>query len=141
MKVKAYALAAAMLACSAGTHAKMLPDKVLPKDWNRLENADSISVECRNRQTGVIDRESVDVDARTVTVEIPGADPVVHRITGFQLSGDPVRDKIGYPAGWDMYLALPAWGRTSYGASVGLIFSEGRWYSRHEDGTTSNWAD
>jgi hypothetical protein len=140
MKVKAYALAAALLACSVGSHAKMLPDKVLPKDWNRLENADSFSVECRNPQTGMIDRESVDVDARTVTIESPGAEPVVHRITGFLLSGNPVQDKFGSPAGWDMYLALAAWGRTSYGASVGLFFS-GRWYSRHEDGATWNCAD
>ena len=37
---------------SVGSNAKMLDDKVLPKDWNQLKNADSFSVECRNPQTG-----------------------------------------------------------------------------------------
>jgi hypothetical protein len=140
MNLKAYAIAAVMIACSFGSNAKMLDDKVLPKDWNQLKNADSFSVECRNPQTGVIDRESVDVDARTVTIETPGKEPVIRPILQFSLGGEPVQDKFGLPSGWDMHLAFASWAHRGY-ESFGLILSEGRWYSRHEDDTTWNCAN
>jgi hypothetical protein len=105
----------------------------IPSNINQLRNGDSFSVECRNNNTGVIDRESVDVDAVTVTVEIPGSEPIVHRITSFSITGGEVQDRFGQP-GLELHVAAAEWGRI--GASgVGLLLSGDRWVSHHEDGT------
>jgi hypothetical protein len=103
----------------------------IPKNYQQLQNADSFSVECRSQRTGVVDRESVDVDAATVTVEIPGSAPVVHPITHFVVSGSQTEDRFGQPA-LDLHLGMVNWGRTA-NADVGLIWSGERFASRHED--------
>jgi hypothetical protein len=132
--VKYLVLAAAvlpLLLCSAGTNAKVFDYQHLPANLQRLENADSFSVECRNDQTGVIDRESVDVDAATVTVEIPGTEPVVHRISHFGIDARQVQDRFGQ-VGEDLYLDLVQWGRSG-NTMIGMMISNGRWLSHHED--------
>jgi hypothetical protein len=85
----------AVLAICQGSNAKVFDDQHMPKSPNQLRNGDSFSVECRNNRTGVIDRESVDVDSATVTVEIPGREPIVHRITEFNVMGRRVQDRFG----------------------------------------------
>jgi hypothetical protein len=135
--VKAYAIAAALLALATPADAKVLEGQNLPPGWNKLRNADSFSVECRNVHTGVIDRETVDVDAATVTVEIPGAAPVVHRIISFAIDPKPVVDQFGQYAGWDMPLIAADWARDG-DTMVGLLLvgsanGPRRWSSAHED--------
>jgi hypothetical protein len=116
--------------CSVGSNAKVF------QHWpenNELRNADSFSVECRNNRTGTIDRETVDVDAATVTIEISGSEPIVHHITGFALGVHQVQDRFGQPR-WEFFVRAADWGRI--GASVvGLVLTDERWYSHHEDGT------
>jgi hypothetical protein len=131
--LRTFAALIALSTCSAGSNAKVFDFQHLPKNINQLQNADSFSVECRNDRTGVIDRESVDVDAATVTVEIPGSGPIVHHITQFVVTGHKVQDRFGQP-GLELYLAVADWGRI--GASgVGLLLSGNRWLSHHEDDT------
>jgi hypothetical protein len=121
----------ALATCSIGSSAKVFDLQHLPKNYQQLQNADSFSVECRNPRTGVIDRESVDVDAATVTVEVPGSAPVVHRITHFVVNGSQTEDRFGTPA-LELHLEMVNWGRIG-DAYVGLMWSGGRFVSRHED--------
>ena len=79
--LRTFAVIAALAICQS--NAKVFDLQHLPKNINQLRNADSFSVECRNNSTGVIDRESVDVNSATVTVDIPGSQPIVHHITTF----------------------------------------------------------
>jgi hypothetical protein len=83
---RTFAALTALTICSVDSNAKVFDYRHMPKNINQLRNADSFSVECRNDRTGVIDRESVDVDSATVTVEIPGSEPIVHHITQFGIS-------------------------------------------------------
>jgi hypothetical protein len=138
----AAAVILAMVACS---NAKVLPGQQLPAHWDQLRNADSFSVDCRNVNTGVIDRETVDVDAGTVTVEIPGAEPVVHRIIQFAIEPRPVVDRFDQPSGWDMPLAVATWARAG-SQNFGLLLTGGvggprQWSSAHEDGSLWMCAD
>ena len=59
--LRTFAVVAALAICH-GSNAKVFDLQHLPKNINQLRNADSFSVERRNNSTGVIDRESVDVD-------------------------------------------------------------------------------
>jgi hypothetical protein len=123
----------ALTICSVGSKAKVFDYQHMPKNINQLRNADSFSLECRDNHTGVIDRESVDVDAGTVTVEIPDREPLVHNITWFSITGREIQDRFGQP-GMELYLQAANWGQI--GASgVGLLLSGDRWYSHHEDNT------
>jgi hypothetical protein len=118
----------ALTLCSLRSNAKVFD--LRQKNLNQLRNADSFSVECKSDRTGVIDRETVDVDAATVTVEIPDSAPAVHHITQFLIDISDVKDRFGQPA-IAVHLRLANWGR-----DVGLFFNGGRWYSRHDDQTT-----
>ena len=132
----AYLRAAALTLtlCSVGSNAKIFDIQHRPRNIIQLQNGDSFSVECRNENTGVIDRKSVDVDAATVTVEIPGSAPVVHRITQFAMGTRDVQDRFGQP-GMEVYVAVADWGRIG-GQGLGLIFgADDRWRSYHEDNT------
>jgi hypothetical protein len=127
----------ALATCSIGSNAKVFDAQHLPKNTQQLQNADSFSVECRDQRTGVVDRESVDIDAATVTVEIPGSAPVVHPIIRFAVGGYTTQDRFGQPAE-EMHLVMANWGRigNSDGVGlngVGLWWSGERFASRHED--------
>jgi hypothetical protein len=133
--IRTFATLAALTICSVGSSAKVFDLQHMPSGANAipLRNADSFSVECRNNRTGVIDRESVDVDSATVTVEIPGSEPLVHHITQFSISGREVQDRFGQ-LGMGFYVQRAEWGQI--GASrFGLILSGDRWISHHEDDT------
>jgi hypothetical protein len=121
----------ALVTCSIGSSAKVFDAQHLPKNPQQLQNADNFSVECRNERTGVIDRESVDVDAATVTVEIPGSAPVVHRIIRFAVGGGTTEDRFGQQAE-EMHLVMANWGLIG-DSGVGLWWSGERFASRHED--------
>ncbi len=123
----------ALTLCSVGSNAKVFDFGHIPKNVNELRNGDSFSVECRNNGTGVIDRETVDVDAATVTVEMPGSESIVHQITSFAITGGEVQDRFGRP-GLELHVVVADWGKI--GASgVGLLLSGDRWLSHHEDDT------
>jgi hypothetical protein len=113
----------------SGAHAKVFdhpPKKIL------LQDTDSFSVECKNNKTGVIDRESVDVDSGNVTIDIPGNSPVVHKITNFSWGLHNPRDRFG-AIQWEVYLQIVGWGMIG-NQMVGLLLSGGeRWTSHHED--------
>lgn len=113
---------------SVSASAKVFDDQHLPKNINQLRNGDSFSVECRNMSTGVIDRETVDVDAATVTVEIPGNEPIVHHITEFSVYPRQIQDRFGQP-GIEVLVMAAAWGHSQ------LFLSSDRWMSNHEDGS------
>jgi hypothetical protein len=102
---------------------------------NQLHNADSFSVECKNNRTGVIARESVDVDAATVTIEVPGNAPEVHHITQWLLDLSDAQDRFGKP-GLAVRLRLVYWDTPR---KVGLVFARisggDRWFS-NQDGQT-----
>lgn len=122
----------ALTTCSVCSSAKVFDLQHLPRNYQQLQNADSFSVECRNTRTGVIDRESVDVDLSIVRVEIPGSEPVVHRITQFSVGTREVEDRFGQRA-MEYYLMLAEWGQLG-GIGVGLMLPpDGRWGSHHED--------
>jgi hypothetical protein len=106
----------ALATCSIGSSAKVFDMQHVPRNI-QLQNADSFSVECRNDRTGVIDRESVDVDAATVTVEIPGSAPVVHRISQFAVNGSQVQDRFGQ-IGMELHLEVANWGTLATPASA-----------------------
>jgi hypothetical protein len=130
---RAFAALTTLTICSAGSNAKVFDFQHMPKNINQLRNADSFSVECRNNRTGVIDHESVDVDLATVTVEIPGSEPIVHHINRFSIGGHQVQDRFGQ-LGMEFYVQAAGWGQI--GASgVGLLLSGDRWISHHEDDT------
>jgi hypothetical protein len=80
------------------------------QDPNQLRNADSFAVECESDQ-GVIGRVGVDVDAATITVEMPGRAPEVHPITKFQVwSGDSAPDRFGKSRYKSVHLMYAFWG-------------------------------
>jgi hypothetical protein len=81
-----------------------------PESDRLLENADSFSVECENQTTGVVDRESVDVDAGTVTIEIPGRAPVVHKILNYSLDPRDSTDRFGNH-GTEVELVIVEWSK------------------------------
>jgi hypothetical protein len=135
--------AAAMIACSIGSNAKVLEGENLPANWNQLRNADSFSIECKNFSTGVIDRETVDTVYGTVTIEVPGAAPIVHHITSFAIDPHPITDRFGsgLTAGWEMELVIADWAQRG-STGIGLLRSpNGRWSSSHEDGSAWFCAD
>ncbi len=80
---------------------------------NTLKAADSFSVECENRTTRVIDRESVDVDAGTVTIEIPGSAPVAHKILSYYVDQQQSTDQFGNP-GIEVEVGMIRWSKTEY---------------------------
>jgi len=82
---------------SSAAQAKFFRDGV-SFDYRKLANGDSFSVECQSDQTGVTDRESVDVDATTITIEIPGSSPVVHKILDSIMIPDRATDRFGHSA-------------------------------------------
>jgi hypothetical protein len=131
MKTLLRAILAALATCPIGSSAKVFDIQHIPKNYQVLQNADNFSVECRNERTGVIDQESVDVDAATVTVEIPGSAPIVHPITHFVVGGSQTEDRFGKPA-LELHLEMVDWGKIG-DAGVGLIWSGERFVSRHED--------
>ena len=131
--VRTFVALMSLTTLSVDLNAKVFDFQHVPKNLNQLRNADSFSVECRNNRTGVIDRETVDVDAATVTVEIPGGEPNVHHITAFSITDREIQDRFGQP-GLELYLQVADWGQI--GASgVGLLLSGDRWLSHHEDDT------
>jgi len=91
---------------SSAAQAKFFRNSVFPR-MDHLSLADSFSVECENQKTGVVDRESVDVDAGTVTIEIPGSAPVVHKLLSYALDPHPSTDRFG-----------------NHGVEVGLVIVE-----------------
>lgn len=130
---RVFAVLTALTTCSVCSSAKVFDNQHVPKNINELRNGDSFSVKCSNDGSGVIDRESVDVDSATVTVEIPGSAPMVHHITQFAIDGRQTQDRFGRP-GLELSVIVADWGRI--GASgVGLLLSGGRWLSHHEDDT------
>ncbi len=138
--LRTFAVIAALAICQS--NAKVFDLQHLPKNINQLRNADSFSVECRNNSTGVIDRESVDVDSATVTVDIPGSQPIVHHITTFGINARQVQDRFGQ-LGYEYYLEIADWGQIGRSA-VGLLLSGGYgglWLSHHEDDTWWTCAD
>ena len=131
---RSFAAAAALTAYSVGSNAKVFDIQHLPKNINQLQNGDSFSVECRNDHTRVIDRESVDVDAAVVTVEMAGSEPIVHHITLFSIGAREVQDRFGQ-RGMALFVRAADWGRIGT-VGVGLIFgADDRWRSHHEDDT------
>ena len=130
---RTFAALTVLTTCSVGSNAKVFDLQHIPKNLNDPRNADSFSVECRNTTTGVIDRETVDVDSATVTVEIPGSEPIVHHNVGFSLGVHHISDRFGQPA-VDFYVQSADWGRIGASA-VGLLLSGDRWLSHHEDNT------
>ena len=137
--VRTFVTLSTLVILSGGSNAKVFDYQHIPKNINQLRNGDSFSVECRNNQTGVIDRETVDVDAASVIVEIAGSAPDVHHITKFGITGGEVQDRFGQP-GLELHVVFADWGQI--GASgVGLLFSGDRWYSHHEDNTWWTCAD
>ena len=133
------AVVVALAVCSVGSSAKVFDVRHYPRKANELRNGDNFSVECRDRRTGVIDRESVDVDAATVTVEMPGSEPIVHHITQFSINGGPVQDRFGQ-LGLELHVVVAEWGQIG-AIGVGLILSGDRWVSHHEDDTWWTCAD
>jgi hypothetical protein len=120
-----------LLVAVSGAHAKVFDQAHVPRMPWRLQEGDSFSVECKNDQTGVIDRESVDVDPGTVTVEIPGKEPAVHKILSFALGMHQGQDRFG-ALSFELYVQDASWGRLG-NTGVGLILSGNRWLSHHED--------
>ena len=131
--VRTFAGVIVLIMWSVGSNAKVFDFQHVPQNLNQLRNADSFSVECRSARTGMIDRESVDVDAATATVEIPGSEPLVHHITKFTITERMIQDRFGQP-GVEVYLLDALWGQIGASA-VGLILSSDRWSSHHEDDT------
>ena len=129
--LRRFAVLMALATCSICSSAKVFDSQHIPKNPQQLQNADSFSVECRNQTTGVVDRESVDVDAATVTVEIPGSAPVEHPIIGFAVGGGETQDRFGQPAE-ELHLVAANWGRIG-NSGVGLWWTGERFASRHED--------
>jgi hypothetical protein len=84
MKTKTLVLAATILAflatCAGAKVFQPSNFQEIQELLHDLKNGDSFSVECRNNRTGTIDRETVDVDAATVTIEIPGSKPIAHHV-------------------------------------------------------------
>jgi hypothetical protein len=78
-----------------------------------LKAADSFSVECENRTTGVVDRESVDVDAATVAIEIPGSAPVVHKIFSYFVDQQQSTDQFGN-LGTEVEVGMIRWSKTEF---------------------------
>jgi hypothetical protein len=113
-------------------------DAIPPK--MHLRDGDSFSVECKNVNTGVIDRESVNVDAATVTIEIPGSAPVVHKITQFSVAYDMNADRFG-AMDVNAHLQLALWGETASRQGIGLVNSGHRWMSQHDDDSYWNCAN
>src|ERR1700677_1295094 len=98
-KIIAIAVVALAMTGAARANAKTVPIAQMPRTEQQLQqlrNGDSFSVECRNTISGVIDRESVDVDAGTVTVEMPSG-TTVHKITDFAIGTRTVPDKFDQP--------------------------------------------
>lgn len=130
---RTFAALTALTICSIDSYGKVFDLQHMPKNINQLRNGDNFSVECKSNRTGVIDRESVDVDSATVTVEIPGREPIVHHITRFSMGLHGVQDRFGQP-GTEFYVQAASWGQIGASA-VGLLFSGDRWVSHHEDDT------
>lgn len=107
----------------------------------RLRDGDNFTVECKNVNTGVIDRESVDVDAATVTIEIPGSAPIVHKITQFSIAYDWNQDRFGTTMVVNAHLQLAEWGETPRRQGIGLVNSGERWMSHHDDDSWWNCAN
>jgi hypothetical protein len=132
---RVFATLTALTACSISSNAKVFDLQHLPsRNPVQLRDGDNFSVECRNNRTGVIDRETVDVDAATLTIEIPDSEPVVHHITTFSINARQIYDRFGQP-GMELYVDVANWGQGS------LILSRGRWLSQHEDSTLWTCAD
>lgn len=121
----------ALVAAVSGAHSKVFDMAHLPKNIEQLQNGDSFSVECKNDQTGVIDRESVDVEAGTVAVEIPGKVRAVHKILTFGIGMHQGQDRFGAPS-FEFYVNDAGWGQIG-NSGVGLLLSGDRWLSHHED--------
>lgn len=123
--------------CSLGSNAKVFDLKHIPKNINQLRNGDSFSVECKDNygNADVIDLETVDVDAATVTIAIPGRTSAIHTITNFAITnGRQGQDRFGQQI-LELHLILVEWGRVTGGTGVGLIWSDDRWLSHHDDGS------
>ena len=129
--MRSFASALALVAAVSGAEAKVFDMAHLPKRIEQLQNGDSFSVECKNNDTGVIDHESVDVDAGTVTVEIPGKVTAVHKILTFGIDVHQGQDRFGAPS-FEYYVNDAGWGRIG-SSDVGLTLSGDRWISHHED--------
>ena len=119
----------ALTLCSLGSSAKVFD--LRQKNLNQLRNADSFSVECKSDRTGVIDRETVDVDAATVTIEVPGKAPEVHHVTNGYFDIGDAQDRFGKPL-LRMRLKAVFWGAASLVWNGG---SDQRWFSSHADKT------
>lgn len=127
-------LACAFLSLSANSaaNAKDFPISSIPQH-PRLQDFESFSLECQNKATGTIDREDVDVENGTVTVSIPGMEPKVHDIIGFNWNLNTFKDRFDTPKARLFFTSI-RWGNANE-RNVGLIFDLTRWYSRHrEDG-------
>lgn len=129
--MRSFASTLALVAAVSGAEAKVFDMANLPKRIEQLQNGGSFSVECKNNDTGVIDRESVDVDAGTVTVEIPGKVTAVHKILTFGIGLHQGQDRFGAPS-FELYVNDAGWGQIG-SSGVGLLLSGDRWLSHHED--------
>jgi len=100
---------AALLTIFAGLSPNAAHSKVVDytrQDVNELRNTDSFSVECESDR-GVIGRVGVDVDAATITIEVPGEAPAVHPITKFSMWSGDTPDRFGRT---HMHLMYVFWG-------------------------------
>jgi hypothetical protein len=111
--------------CSVDSNAKTFSMADMPNQVQQLQNADSFSIECRNDHSGVVDRETVDVDSATVTIETPGYNPIVNRITNFIVSRSTSVDRFGQ-RNMEAHLIMVSWG-----GSTRLFITNGRWLSSH----------
>lgn len=130
MKKLHFAAAISALLASPSAHAKDIDaSHMTSAEITQLRDADSFSVECRHGN--VTDRESVDVDAATVTIEVPGKAPEVHHVTNGYFDIGDAQDRFGKPL-LRMRLKAVFWGAASLVWNGG---SDQRWFSSHADKT------
>jgi hypothetical protein len=127
---------ALLITLLSGGQAKYLENKGFPLEF-KLADGDSFTVECKN-DNGVIDRESVDVDAETWTINVPGLPTVVRKIQGYLVRTSPAIDRFGQLSGFNAYVAevhykVPGSKPEYNNLHRRLEYKDGAWPALHVD--------